>query len=121
MGPPFFFQNRRPRHSPPYSMFFHTQHIQEHQKEDPPRFVGFFDYEELRQLRATVLGPPKCRHDAATGKIWAVQLARSNPPAWTQDPYLLFLLLALAQSRHPKDQGALFHEAPTVCLIRHWW
>ncbi|CRL21669.1 unnamed protein product [Penicillium camemberti] len=98
-GPSFFFGGRSV-HRPEYIMFHHHKESIDHINNRPPSLLGYVHYTTVNGARYRQFYPcPGPR--GATNKVgWSIhrkRLAQTTPEEWTEDPYFVCHLLALAQ------------------------
>ncbi|KAK5788032.1 hypothetical protein VI817_010528 [Penicillium citrinum] len=98
----------------------HREHIRSNPAEDPPRFIGYLDYEELRDLRERKTSF-KRRRPSLEGSYFARRCSRWTTNTWTRDPYLLFMLLAIAEARcHLKQDNSSCKSITSRLLLHNW-
>ncbi|KAL5341094.1 hypothetical protein BJX70DRAFT_396150 [Aspergillus crustosus] len=79
-----------------------------------PSLVGYLDYTSIidRRLAAFPCRPAPCGGRNLVVEAWRSKRVRKvTPPNWSKDPYLVAVLLALAQNQE-KDLRALGHQQP---------
>ncbi|KAL2810968.1 hypothetical protein BJX63DRAFT_422691 [Aspergillus granulosus] len=99
-GPQFYFQGR-PVHQPAYTVFYH--HETPFNTNSSPPLVGYIHYTSINGDRREYF---EHRSRATKGitqtkaNSFQTQFALATPKEWTEDPYFLFILLALGQLQH---------------------
>lgn len=120
-GRPFFFQKvkiRRDLADIPvdYKIFSDRKHIKAHLAEDPPRAIGYLNYDELRKFRGHQYQSRRLRSGE---KVLGEDSGPYTPLSWRKDPFLLFILLGIAQTLRLKYKGASSNKTLTVCRVLH--
>lgn len=105
-GRPFYFQSKKNLNILQFAIFLDREKIQRDSVEDPPRFIGYLDYQDLRDLRERKL-------------VYRYRNSRQRRQPlpynfWTRDPYVLFMLLAIAQNHCQFKQDYSLDESITV-------
>ncbi|CAI7617772.1 unnamed protein product [Penicillium pancosmium] len=122
-GRPFFFQKVKIRRDSAdtlvdYKIFSHRKHIKAHLAEDPPRTIGYLNYEELWKLRGHQY---QSRRRRSGEKVLDEDSAQYTPLSWRKDPFMLFILLGIAQTHRLKYKGASSNKTLTPRLLVHNW
>ncbi|KAF4985632.1 hypothetical protein FDECE_16423 [Fusarium decemcellulare] len=98
--PAFFFANRPIERL--NSSFFHVRPDHPSGKGQHERLVvGYFHYDTLTRKRRERLSPcphPHGGHNGPVQRLYQRRLSRITPTTWSQDPYLVCILLSMAQS-----------------------
>ncbi|KAJ5745008.1 hypothetical protein N7533_009878 [Penicillium manginii] len=123
-GRPFFFQNVNIRRSsngasPRYKIFSHRKHIKAHLAEDPPRVIGYLNYEEMWKFRGRQ--SESRRHPRLEQKVMGGKAGPSTLANWRTEPFLLFILLGIAQIHRLKYNDASSNGTLTTRLLVHNW
>lgn len=113
-GAPFVFQSIQPSSWVDYKIFYYRKHMRAYPEESPPRLIGFLDYRSLEKHRKSRFKPKK-RHRSGSEEYDYSGLERVTPRSWMEDPFLLFILLGIAQLHRRKCKGASFHKGLMVC------
>ncbi|PLB50326.1 hypothetical protein P170DRAFT_473889 [Aspergillus steynii IBT 23096] len=94
-GSHFYFQGR-PIHRPSYMTFYRRETSLDNSS---PPLVGYVHYTDINGDRIDHY-EGLARASRVPGRCQRL-LARTTPKDWTEDPYFLFILLALAKLRSP--------------------
>ncbi|KAE8155370.1 hypothetical protein BDV25DRAFT_1061 [Aspergillus avenaceus] len=104
IGSHFFFAGK-PVHRPRYTVFHLRPPAFQHTPQISPPLIGYFHYTNVngdRRRKFESCPDPRRRPDPIGGIICRKRLAQVTPPQWTEDPYFVCLLLALAQLQESK-------------------
>lgn len=85
-------------------------------EESPPRLIGFLDYHSLEEVRKSRFKRKRRRCSGSDVYDYA-GLERATPKFWIEDPFLLFILLGIAQLHRRKCRGASFQKGLMVCPL----
>ncbi|KAJ5542619.1 hypothetical protein N7535_005042 [Penicillium sp. DV-2018c] len=117
-GAPFYFRGRQV-HQPEYTVFHRHGGLFPNIKFG---LVGHLNYVSVIDARTRQLQPrPGAAISPASLNYYGKQLAQVTPKQWTEDPYFLCVLLALAQMEKRKLYGSLKPATYTVCASRAQW
>lgn len=98
-SPPFKFNNRR-IHLPECDIYrVTTPNTPDTQPQAPP-IIGYFHYDDVTKDREKALTPrlnPRGGFNWPVARLYQRRLHGVTPDLWSQDPYLICLLLSLAQ------------------------
>lgn len=109
-GSPFFFQEL-PVHQPDYIVFSRHEQFLDINNYKPPPFIGYVHYTSVNGDRRKQFepcpGPRRTSNSVGMNICLKKRLAQTTPKKWTEDPYFMCHLLALAQlqehdSRFPR-------------------
>ncbi|KAJ5115542.1 hypothetical protein N7526_011423 [Penicillium atrosanguineum] len=117
-GPPFHFQGR-PVHQPDYIVFPRRENNIDHIHTSSSPLVGYLHYTSVNGDRRRLFEPcpgPMGALNAVGANVCQKLLHRIIPKEWTEDPYLICLLLALAQSQERKS-GFSSQIVFTSCIL----
>ncbi|CAI7565547.1 unnamed protein product [Penicillium viridicatum] len=98
-GPSFFFGDRSV-HRPEYIVFHRHKEPIDHINNRPPSLLGYVHYTTVNGARYRQFYPCPGPRGAANKVGWSLhrkRLAQTTPEEWTEDPYFVCHLLALAQ------------------------
>ncbi|CAI7603781.1 unnamed protein product [Penicillium glandicola] len=111
--PHFFFANKR-IHRPQYNVFYRSRKRNQRASQAPRPMIGYLDYRDVEDYRQKMF-PARCPPDGLTnrpgGRIRLKRIAQITPKNWSEDPYLLCVLLSLAQLQeyHRKESHPPIH------------
>ncbi|PLB55401.1 hypothetical protein P170DRAFT_506004 [Aspergillus steynii IBT 23096] len=100
-GKPLYFQGR-PVHQPVYIVFHRRETPANHVENRPPTLVGYLHYTSVNGARRRQFEPcpgPMGAMNSVGARICQKRLHQTTPKEWTEDPYFVCHLLALAQSQ----------------------
>ncbi|KAJ5793407.1 hypothetical protein N7457_000006 [Penicillium paradoxum] len=114
-GAPFYFQGR-PVHRPEYTVFHRREKIVDHIHNGSPPLVGYVHYTSVNGDRRRHFEPRPGSRGVSYSDGASIQkrLAQTTPKEWTEDPYFMCHLLALAQLQERR----LDWSKPTVYTSR---
>ena len=98
-GTPFYFQGR-PVHQPDYIVFYRYEQPIDHIHNGSPSLVGYVHYTSVNGDRRRHFEPcpgPIGVKNSVGASICQKRLSQMTPKDWTEDPYFICHLLALAQ------------------------
>lgn len=99
-----------------YRIFSHRKYIKAHLAEDPPRAIGYLNYEELWKFRGLQNQSKSTRRrHRSEEKALDKESIPYKSQDWRVDPVILFTLLGMAQNHSLKYKGASSNETLTVC------
>ncbi|KAH8434139.1 uncharacterized protein LDX57_011777 [Aspergillus melleus] len=104
IGSGFFFA-RTLVHQPSYTVFYRHGRLEDHICQGSPPLVGYLHYTHVnggRNERFKACPDPSGRSNKIGARIGRKRLAQIKPKDWTEDPYFVCLLLALAQLQERK-------------------
>ncbi|CDM29290.1 hypothetical protein DTO013E5_5980 [Penicillium roqueforti] len=111
--PYFFFANKR-IHRPLYEVFYRCRKLSQPASQAPRPIVGYLDYCRVERYRGEMFIPRTPKHGGDNRPGWRIQMkrvAQITPKNWSEDPYLLCVLLSLAQLQeyHRKEWHPPIH------------
>ncbi|KAM6522962.1 hypothetical protein FALCPG4_012569 [Fusarium falciforme] len=120
--PVFFFANR-PIDKPDCTVFHVVKHCIVEQHQDALPVIGYFHYESIISKRQEKLTPRPHPYGGYNGPVRPLcqrKLSKVTPQKWSQDPYLVCILLSMAQSLAHKShspQPTVFVVCPLLWLL----
>ncbi|CAJ0549902.1 Ff.00g064970.m01.CDS01 [Fusarium sp. VM40] len=117
-SPPFKFNNRR-IHLPECDIYrVTTPNTPDTQPQAPP-IIGYFHYDDVTKDREKALTPrlnPRGGFNWPVARLYQRRLHGVTPDLWSQDPYLICLLLSLAQLQW-RGEGSKSTTYPASLLV----
>ncbi|KPM42074.1 hypothetical protein AK830_g4475 [Neonectria ditissima] len=115
--PPVFFFAKRPVEQPECTIFRIAKHCTRQQHQNALPVIGYFHYETLVSKRCQKLTPrphPQKGYNGPVRRLCQRKLSKVTPQIWSQDPYLVCIMLSMAQSLARKPRPA----QPGVYMVR---
>ncbi|KAJ5566754.1 hypothetical protein N7535_006060 [Penicillium sp. DV-2018c] len=120
-GPKFYFAGQG-IHRPKYPVFRRRKKDNQPSENETQSLIGYFDYLDLfygRKERLQPMGHPTY-NNAPVARIFEKRLAQITPANWKEDPYLVCILLSIAQLQ----ERSLATKKPTThtsrLLVAKW-
>lgn len=83
--------------------------------------VGYIDYLQIDSSRRKRLTPhphpDKKRTNDVCQRISDIKVARATPQEWTEDPYLLCILISIAQFQEHTQEGSQMASQKVCALV----
>lgn len=107
-------------HQPSYMMFCRRMQTAQSPSQDVQPLVGYMDYLQIDSSRRKRLmphpHPEKERKNDVCQRISDIKVARATPQEWTEDPYLLCVLISIAQFQERTQEDSQL-ASRTVCAL----
>lgn len=100
-SPKFYFAGKKIKHRPNFAVFRRRNKAVHSPNDNLQMFIGYFYYPNARGGRLDLFGvhphPDRRRHNTPVVNLREKKLAKLKPANEEEDPYLVFVLLSIAQ------------------------